>query len=127
MRKRGLARAWVLALVFAYLSTGLVHHAPAAMIGTQAAVAAQERDARIASVQTSMARQDVLAQMISMGVDPEQASQRVTALTNDELALLESEFDHLPAGAGVLEVIGIVFVVLLILEITGVTDIFKKI
>ena len=48
-------------------------------------------------------------------------------LTPMEQQLLQQKIADLPAGAGVVEVIGIVFIVLLILELLGVTDIFKKI
>jgi hypothetical protein len=113
-------------LVISYLAAGFVHSAAAAMIGTQAAITAQERELRITSVQVNLAREDVRAQMINLGVDPARAAERVAALTDEELMGLESELDKLPAGAGLLEVIGIVFVVLLILELTGVTDSFKK-
>jgi hypothetical protein len=116
----------LLMLVISYLAAGFVHSAAAAMIGTQAAITAQERELRITSVQVNLAREDVRAQMINLGVDPARAAERVAALTDEELMGLESELDKLPAGAGLLEVIGIVFVVLLILELTGVTDSFKK-
>ena len=62
-----------------------------------------------------------------MGVSPELAKARVAALTPMEQQLLQQKITDLPAGAGVVEVIGIVFIVLLILELLGVTDIFKKI
>jgi hypothetical protein len=41
--------------------------------------------------------------------------------------LLQGRIADLPAGAGVIEVIGIVFVILLILELIGVTNIFTRI
>ena len=47
-------------------------------------------------------------------------------MTPDELARLSRGLDELPAGAGALEVIGVVFLVLLLLELVGVIDIFKK-
>jgi hypothetical protein len=59
-------------------------------------------------------------------VDPVAASERVAALTDEELRYLDGRLAELPAGAGVVEVIGIVFVVLLILELVGVIDIFKS-
>jgi hypothetical protein len=122
----GVIEKLLLMLVISYLAAGFVHSAAAAMIGTQAAITAQERELRITSVQVNLAREDVRAPMINLGVDPARAAERVAALTDEELMGLESELDKLPAGAGLLQVIGIVFVVLLILELTGVTDSFKK-
>jgi uncharacterized membrane protein (Fun14 family) len=40
--------------------------------------------------------------------------------------MLADGLDEAPAGGDALAVIGIVFLVLLILELTGVIDIFKK-
>ena len=39
---------------------------------------------------------------------------------------MDREIEQMPAGAGVIEIFGIVFIVLLILELTGTIDIFKK-
>jgi len=64
--------------------------------------------------------------MVSLGVDPVQAQARVAAMSPAELNRLSAELDKLPAG-GILALIGAVFVVLLILEITGVTHIFTNI
>lgn len=119
-------KAVVLGVAISYLSLAFLQTATAAMIGTPMAIEAQQRETRIVSIQAGLAREDVRTQLVHMGVDPSEAQARVAALTDSELILLEREIDHLPAGAGVFELIGIVFVVLLILELTGVTDIFKK-
>jgi hypothetical protein len=51
----------------------------------------------------------------------------VASLTDQELADVARNLDTLPAGGdGVVVVLGIVFIVLLILEWTGVIDIFKR-
>jgi hypothetical protein len=53
---------------------------------------------------------------------------RVRGLTTAELLALESRIEQQVAGAGdALTLIGAVFLVLLILELLGVTDIFKSI
>jgi hypothetical protein len=79
------------------------------------------------AIEAFLARETVQQQLVQMGVSPELAMARVDALTPTERLLLEQNISDLPAGAGVVEVIGIVFIVLLILELVGVTDIFKKI
>jgi len=43
-----------------------------------------------------------------------------------ELRSLADRMEQMPAGGDALAVIGIVFVVLIILELVGVIDIFKK-
>ena len=79
------------------------------------------------AIQSFLSRDTVQQQLVQLGVKPELAMARVQALTPAERLLLEDRINDLPAGAGVVEVIGIVFIVLLILELLGVTDIFKKI
>ena len=105
--------------------SGLVTSAAAAVIGTRDAVSLQNYEQRVAQVQAGLARADVQQAMIAMGVDPLQAQSRVASLNEQELAQLQGRLDAVPAG-GILEVIGLVFVVLLILELTGAIDIFKK-
>ncbi len=105
--------------------SGLVSSATAAVIGTRDAVALQTYEQRVAQAQVGLARADVQQAMVAMGVDPLQAQLRVASLNEQELAQLQGHLDTLPAG-GILEVIGLVFVVLLILELTGAIDIFKK-
>ncbi len=79
------------------------------------------------SLQSFIMQEKVQQQLIQLGVNPDLAIARVASLTPAERQLLEKNIADLPAGAGVVEVIGIVFIVLLILELLGVTDIFKKI
>ena len=78
-------------------------------------------------IQDFLLQETVQLQLQKMGVSPELAKARAAALTPMEQQLLQQKIADLPAGAGVVEVIGIVFIVLLILELLGVTDIFKKI
>jgi hypothetical protein len=60
-------------------------------------------------------------------VDAAAIDQRVASLDDSELAALARQMQDAPAGGDVFALIGVVFVVLLILELVGVIDIFKKI
>lgn len=71
-------------------------------------------------------RQQVVQVLIEHGVSPMAATQRAAALSESELRLIQNKINSLPAGQGALEVIGIVFLVLLILELVGVTNIFNR-
>lgn len=115
-----------LALVFCF--QGVAAAAAGSVTGTEAMLAgdAPAADAR-ATVQAQLARDDVRAQMAAMGVDPDMAAERVAALSDAEVQKLAGNIESAPAGGDVLAVVGIVFVVLLILEAAGVTDIFKSI
>ncbi len=102
--------------------------ANAVLLGTDSALINHETiSTQDDAIQAFLARETVQQQLVQMGVNPELAMARVNALTPTERQLLEKNISDLPAGAGVIEVIGIVFIVLLILELVGVTDIFKKI
>lgn len=105
---------------------GVVHTASASVVGTRAVMMQAERAETVARVQAALDREAVQAQLMAHGVDPVAASERVAALTDEELRYLDGRLAELPAGAGVVEIIGIVFVVLLILELVGVVDIFKS-
>lgn len=109
------------------LGSTLSSVADAAMIGTQSAAAMEQRAEYVSDIKSWLARDDVRRQLVQMGVDPADASSRISSMTADEVRTLHQRIDELPAGAGLLEVIGIVFVVLLILELVGVTHIFTNI
>jgi hypothetical protein len=109
-----------------FLALGFQASAAATVIGTQEYLAGLDRAATIDRVQSGFARADVREAMVALGVDPAAAAERVAGLSDAELARVAGQLDELPAGGDLLAVIGIVFVVLLILELTGVIDIFKK-
>jgi hypothetical protein len=110
----------------AMLNLGSPLVAQAELIGTLQAVEASTRVQDLATVNSALARDQVRAQFVAFGVDPAQVDSRVAALTDSELRTLAGKIGEAPAGADALAVIGIVFVVLLILEMVGVIDIFKK-
>ncbi|MBX2870033.1 MAG: PA2779 family protein [Acidiferrobacterales bacterium] len=72
-------------------------------------------------------RQLVSQVLIDRGVSISDAERRAASLSHTELQTIQNEIDQLPAGQGVVEVLGIVFIVLLVLEILGVTNVFNRI
>jgi len=120
-------RLVALALSTLLIWAGVSTAAAAAVIGTRDALVMEQRGQRLAAVQAQLAREDVQQAMIQLGVDPAEAGMRVAALSEQELTQLQSQLDQLPAGGSILALIGAVFVVLLILEITGVINIFNKV
>ncbi len=129
LKNKGLRRRAVNGLVawvsVALLSTGVWQSAWAGIIDTRSVLDAELRDVRIERVERLLSQEQVRDQLVTLGVDPAWARARVAGLTDAELQLLEDNLNDLPAG-GLLEVIGVIFVVLLVLELVGVTDIFKK-
>jgi hypothetical protein len=122
MSSRWLVRIICLAL----LNLGSPVVAEAGLIGTLQAVEAGTRSGDLATVNAALAREQVRAQLLALGVDPSQVEARVAALTDGELRALAGKVSEAPAGGDALAVIGVVFLVLLILEAVGVIDVFKK-
>lgn len=115
--------AFVLSVALVFATTTSI--ANATLISTQEAVATEVRAAQEAEVRATLAREDVSKMLVEMGVEPADVDARVAALSDAELAQLHGELQDLPAG-GVLAVLGVVLIVLLVLELTGAIDIFKR-
>lgn len=102
--------------------------ARAAMIGTEQMMSDSTRAADFDTVSRFMSRAEVAAQFEQLGVDPVEAQRRVASLSDEELSRLAQNIREQPAGGdGLFVVLGIVFLVLIILELVGVTHIFSAI
>jgi hypothetical protein len=123
------ARAFMLRVIsVSIICMGFAQVAPAGMIGTAYLADNEARAASLSRVEVVLARADVAAQLEAYGVDKEQLVERLNGLSTAELLQLEGQIDEQIAGGNdILVIIGIVFVVLLILDLTGVTDVFKSI
>jgi hypothetical protein len=117
----------MLTLALNLVTVAFAPAATAGVFGTGDYISWQERDQRLDRVLAALGEERVQAQLIGLGVDPAAAQERVAALTAEELAVLERHIDELPAGGNVLTVIGVVFVVLLVLELVGAINIFAGI
>jgi hypothetical protein len=127
MRGKFVSRGVTALICLSLCSIGFAQAAHAGVIGTHAVAGAEQRVVQVERLQSVVASEEVRAKLVVLGVDPEWAVQRVASLTDAELAHLNAEIEQMPAGAGVVTIVGITFIVLLILELTGVIDIFKKI
>lgn len=113
-----------LTLVLSLTLATAVQPAAAAMMGT-AELVPDARSAQLERVDRFLARDQVRDLLLAQGVAQEDARARVAALSDTELAMISSQLDELPAGAGGLALIGAVFVILVILEIVGAINLFK--
>ena len=113
------------------LSLTLISAGPMAahadMLSTTMILSEAERSARVEMVETYLDREDVRSQMEAMGVDPALAAERVAGLTDAQLQQLALNIDSAPAGSGELGIVIAVLVILLLLELLGVTNIFRKV
>ena len=120
-------RSCVALLSLSLISLGMQTPAAAGIVGTADAIAVTQQQNDLAVVLGAMSRADVRDQMVALGVDPAEVDGRLAALTPAELSKLAGDIQQAPAGGdGALVVIGAVFLVLLILELTGTIDIFKR-
>jgi hypothetical protein len=120
-------RSLVAILAASVLASSVQSAAYAGVISTQQYLTAVDRDATRARIDAVLAREEVRSKLEQYGVAPAETDARLAALTDQELEQLATDLENMPAGGDLLAVVGIVFVVLLILELTGVIDIFSKI
>jgi hypothetical protein len=112
-------------LSVAILNMGLAGAAQAAIVDT-AALVTTDREADMGTVRAQLDRAEVRAKLQDMGVDATAVERRVASLNDRELHKLAVDMQNAPAGGDVVWIVGVVFIVLIILELTGVIDIFKK-
>ncbi|MFU8896689.1 MAG: PA2779 family protein [Gammaproteobacteria bacterium] len=110
--------------VAAMLMTSLP--AGAGIVGTEQMVAQETRAHTLDRIDVILAGETVSSQLTAWGVAPEMVRERMAAMSDLELQQLAANMETDPAG-GVLVVVGVVFVVLLILELVGVTNIFRRV
>jgi hypothetical protein len=100
----------------------------AALVPTEAAV--QARSAREARelINGLLSRGEVQTQLKLHGIDPLEATARVDSLSDAEAVEVASRIDQLPAGGNAVGIIVgailIIFLVLLITDLLGLTDVF---
>lgn len=115
------AMSFVFALLLAVLPASPLM---AGMLDTSSLLYAASAEAERAALTQRLETPDVQEALGRLGVDPADAKARVARLTDAELADLNARLDRLPAGAGVLEAVLIVFLVFVITDALGITNIF---
>jgi hypothetical protein len=114
-------------MAFALLNVGFAQAAGAGVIGSEQVIESSLRQERITGIEQLVARDDVQRQLFALGVAPEAVLARVENMTDREITDMSEQLDQAVAGGDALAVLGIVFLVLLVLELVGVTDIFKSV
>jgi hypothetical protein len=104
---------------------GFAGAAQAAIVDTSVLVSTT-READLNTVRAQLDRAEVRAQFEAMGVDATAVDRRIASLNDRELHRLSLDMQSAPAGGDAVWIVGAVFIVLIILELTGVIDIFKK-
>ena len=95
----------------------------AAIVSTSELVATEQSEIGREYLLNSLEREEVRTALTSQGVDLEMAKQRVASMTDEEVKALNQKMEEMPAG-GVVEALLIVFLVLIITDLVGLTDVF---
>ena len=115
--------------VFMFIISGPCQSAMAAMIATESVVDADRAQNAREYLNSLLAREDVRNALVSQGIDPVEAKNRLDSLTDEEATRVADQLQELPAGGAsfftlLLILAFIVFIILLVTDITGYTDIF---
>lgn len=120
-------RHFVLHLASAALvSLGFLQFSFAGPVDTRALME-QESGVGSARIDAFLEREDVAKRLATLGVSQELIKERVAAMSDTEVAEFEARLDAGMAGGDAVGIIGAVFLVLLILELVGVTNVFTSI
>lgn len=122
-------RAIAIAMAVVMLATSLpMGSAYAALVSTDQVVEKGAVEDDRARVLEFMDRQDVREQFEALGVDPDEARRRAAMMSDREIQQVAGRLDEIPAGQGALGIILLVllvgFLILVLTDILGVTDIF---
>ena len=96
----------------------------AAIVSTSDLVATEQSKIDREYLLNSLEREEVRTALTSQGVDLEMAKQRISSMTDEEVRALNQKMDEMPAGGGVVGVVVIIFLVLIITDLVGLTDVF---
>jgi hypothetical protein len=126
---RQLRRGVALLLAVVMLAVSMpLGAARAALVTTDQALAESGGAGDRERVLAFLGRADVREQMVALGVDPAEAAARVAALSDQQVREIAGQLDRLPAGqsavAAVVGAILIIFLVLLVTDLLGLTDVF---
>jgi hypothetical protein len=114
--------AWLLSILLALTP---VLSAQAAMVGTDNLLQRAQSGQSRATLQHLLDQQAAQQQLQAMGVDPAWASERVARLSDAELARINQGIDRMQAGGdGILGILLVIFIVFVITDVIGATDIF---
>jgi hypothetical protein len=120
----------VVALAWGILLLGPAGNvARAELVSTASVLDARAEQGAHARVRAFLARDDVREQLRGLGVDPAETEARVASLSDAEAQALAGRLDTLHAGGDAIGVIVgaalLVFLVLLLTDILGLTDVFN--
>jgi len=98
--------------------------AQAAMIGNEQVFNQHQQGQTRDSLQQLLQQQSAHQQLQALGVSPDLVKDRIDSLTDSELARINRHVDTLDAGGNILGILLVIFIVFVITDVIGATDIF---
>ncbi|MEL7150519.1 MAG: PA2779 family protein [Pseudomonadota bacterium] len=114
-----------IAFALALQITAVGTMAQAQMISTDTAIERSAAQMDRASLMSELQKDDVRDEIIRLGVSPEEAEARLAALSDTEVKAMLRDIDEQRAGAGVVETIGTIFIILLVTDLLCLTRLFN--
>jgi len=99
--------------------------AQAGVVTTESAIQVQQHAWTRSQVTALLQQENIRAQLSKLGIDQATAQNRVAHMTDQEVATLNQKLAEAPAGGDILGVILVVFIVLVITDMLGATDVFS--
>jgi hypothetical protein len=123
--RRGVALVLAVVMFVVSMPLGLAN---AALVSTEQVLAGADGVADRARVLAFLERAEVREQIVALGVDPNEAAARVRALSDAQVREIAGQLDQLPAGQSAIGVVVgailIIFLVLLVTDLLGLTNVF---
>ena len=124
-KRKSIAILVILALsIFSIISPP----AHAAMVNTAEILKQSKHNFARDRINIFLGRSEVHKHLVAWGINPEEAKARTDSLTDQEIEKIVASIDQFPAGGGALgTIVGaalIIFLVLLLTDILGLTDVF---
>ncbi|MGB5426333.1 MAG: DUF6627 family protein [Gammaproteobacteria bacterium] len=114
--------AWLLSALLMLMPVMSVQ---AGMLDTDTLITSGQSQQSIAGLQQLLQHADAQRQLLALGVSPDQVRERVANLSDSELARINQGIDALNAGGdSILGVLLIIFIVFVITDVIGATNIF---
>ncbi len=113
--------ALILSISLFSLSFG---QAQAAIIANSQIIHQAQQGTDKAALLQMIHRTEVQEQLLDMGVTSADIEERINQMTQEEVAQLNQQLEQLPAGGSIIGIIALVFVVFVVTDVIGATDIF---
>jgi len=121
MRCKQQPMAWFLSLMLVMLP---ILPAQAGIVDNGRIISEQQAALDSAAILAMLDQEVSRQQLETWGVNPEMARERINSLTGEELANINRQLDELRAGGEILGILLVIFIVFVITDVIGATDIF---